>query len=274
MITEELVAYVNQQRQAGVSDQAIKEAILSVGWSQQDADEALVASAAQMAQEPAVSETPEEQGQDQTSFSQEEDKREPATEEKLPQDQSQETNQAASQEESLDQQVAKEPSQEEKETPSEQSELRQQDDSSPLSQEKPTDTTDQEDNLPQEEELEKPEPAVDNQSGPVELDDQGRPVTGKAEQAPDQEQPLKTENDLAKPVSFSPTGQKPVGEDVEPQESELAQEPALTADQELPSQETSPETPLNQGSQPTQKPASTSQEGSSQVAIDPKAQDK
>ena len=42
MITEELVEYVKGQRQAGVSDQVIREALLSVGWTTGDADKALL----------------------------------------------------------------------------------------------------------------------------------------------------------------------------------------------------------------------------------------
>lgn len=257
MITEELVAYVKQQRQAGVSDQAIREAILSVGWSQQDADEALVASAAQAVQKPTESETPEEQSQDRPSSFQEESKKEPAVEEVSFQGQPQETNQVVSQEESLDQQSAKEPSQEE--VLPEQNGLHQQEDALEFSQEK---------------ESEEPEPIIDNQSGPVELDDQGRPITKRVSQGVDQNRPLKTENDLAKPVSFSPAGQNSAGEDLEPQEPGLVQEPAQAIDQDLPSQETPSETPPNQEPQTTQKSASISQEGSSQVAVDPKLQDK
>jgi len=41
MVTEELLDYVRGQRREGVSEQVIREALFSVGWTQEDAEQAL-----------------------------------------------------------------------------------------------------------------------------------------------------------------------------------------------------------------------------------------
>lgn len=258
MISEELVAYVKEQRQAGVSDQAIREAILSVGWGQQDADEALASSAAQTADTPTLSETPEEP--DQTH----------APQESTPQDPALET---ASQET-----TTQEPAEEPEEALPEQQEPHQQEDylaSSLKEPEEPTATLEQETAPAQEETKTEPLSSLGSQSGPIELDDQGRPVAEGARQEAVEEQPLRTENDLAKPVSFSPTDQESesVSETSQQREPALVEESTLSPEP-VANQPTSQEPVLSQEPSLVQKPPTTSQEASSQVAIDPKAQDK
>jgi hypothetical protein len=269
MISEELIAYVKEQRQAGVSDQAIREAILSVGWGQQDADEALVASAVQTADTPTLSGTPEEP--DQAHTPQESTPQEPALE-----TDSQEA-------------ITQEPAEEPKKTLPEQQEPHQQEDylaSSLEEPEEPIATLEQETASAQEETTpeetktepiseEEPLSSLDSQPGPIELDDQGRPVTKEAQQEVVQEQPLRTENDLAKPVSFSPTDQEPepVSETPRQQEPSPVEESTLNPEP-VANQPTSQEPVPSQEPSLVQKPPTTPQEASSQVAIDPKAQDK
>ncbi|MDD3532279.1 MAG: hypothetical protein PHR64_02810 [Candidatus Shapirobacteria bacterium] len=277
MINEELVAYVNQQRQAGVSDQAIREAIISVGWSQQDADEALVASSAQTVEAPTPSGALEKS--DQALPSQETTLEEPVVEKSSLEAVSQEAKETVVQEEVSDQGAVQESVEESREVLPEHKEPHQQEDYLVSPSEEPAITLGQEAASSQEESpLEETGLTPDDsQPEPIELNDEGRPVTGEADQAPDQEQPLKTEDTLAKPVSFSSADQEsaPQQESAPVEEANLSQESEnqQSAPQEsTPIKEPAPTT--NQEPGPIQNLVSTPQEGSSQVAIDPKAQDK
>ncbi|KUK83168.1 MAG: hypothetical protein XD98_0413 [Microgenomates bacterium 39_6] len=226
MITEELVDYVKQQRQDGVSDQAIREAILSVGWTEEDADQALSSS---LAPSSPPAQTPSYSSQEPTT--------------------------SVSQEAELvktNQEVQKEVTRE-----------------------------DFSNNHPQEETVSSEIPPLDSQPGPIELDDLARPVTSDSasqKQSLQEEVPLKTEEDLAKPVSFIGSDQDQPKEEVSQpvqtssldQESEPSRERPMETKMEPEDKNPSPTAAGQTQSQSVQTPKS---ERGSQVAVDPKAKE-
>jgi hypothetical protein len=223
MITEELVAYVKQQRQAGVADQAIREAILSVGWTEEDANQVLSSSSAPSSASAQTSPSPSQEPT--TSVSQE---TEPVK---------------------TSQEVQKEVVRED------------------LSA-----------SHPQEAATSSEIPPLDSQPGPIELDEQARPVTS-ASTSQKQESPLKTEEDLAKPVSFTNKGQQ---DQPKKEASQPAQAPVLDQEPE-PNKERPMEIKIEQkdkspspiaGKQSLNQPVQTpKQEERPQVAVDPKAEE-
>ncbi len=236
MITEELVAYVKQQRQAGVADQAIREAILSVGWTEEDANQALSSSSAPSS---SPTQTPSPFPQEPSSASQEPESA------KISQQGKTNSTTPEAQKETV------------KESPS-------------VSHPKEAATSSE-------------IPPLDSQPGPIELDEQARPVTSAStsqkQESPRQETPLKTEEDLAKPVSFTNKDQDQPKEEA----SQPAQAPVLDQESE-PNREKPVETKIEQedkspssiaAKQPQSQPAQTpKQEEEPQVAVDPKAEEK
>jgi len=235
MITEELVAYVKEQRRAGVSDQAIREAILSVGWTEEDANQAL----SPTSPEPVAKTSP------------------PSSEKEVPDNQEQtKATEKAVEQEKEEQRVVKDEFS-----------------SSPSGSEKiaPSDH-------PEEKTSPSEIPSLDSQSGPIELDDQARPITSSST-SQKQESPLKTEEDLAKPVSFTKQDQdQPKQESPQSSSEQAPSQPEPEPAETKPAQ---PKTAPQEANQPssnqenTTKPAQVSkQEEKPQIAVDPKVEEK
>lgn len=233
MVTEELLDYVRNQRREGVSEQAIREALLSVGWTQEDAKQALaltvseapasaapnnppdlekpVEEASQMGEEPQIK--PEETGQ------------ETPQNEQLGQQQQEEDLASFKPVGQLDQAPAEEPK------------------PAPLEEETVAD------NKPQGETLETL-PGAEEDTGPIELNDQGQVI--KNPQSPSAvETQQNTEISEGLETDVSPLAEASPNVSQEP----VSQQPVASTPNENPSEDRS----------------SGGQEQNSQVAVDPKA---
>ncbi len=249
MITEELVNYIKNQRQAGVSDQAIREALLSVGWSQQDADQALITFSDSSPQEEPVSFSPE---LNQTASHQE---------------QPQSQNSQGFSSSFLQEEVVSQASQTENLLePKESIQASQESYSSPVSQQE-----NQPEGFVSENQSSKPAQELitsleESEVNPIELDDQGQPIN-KISDSPSLserlEEPVKTETGLSEPVSLSSPGL----------ENPTATPKEVGLQPETSSEETTMEIsdkPPQQEEAPFEVASTSSSDQPPQVAIDPK----
>ncbi len=237
MVTEELLDYVKNQRREGVSEQAIREALLSVGWVKEDADQALTLTASETSAVPNNPPDLEKSAEEVKQMEQPEVNPEETAQE-TPQGE-----QASQQEDYLA--SLKQSSQPAGQTPVEEKE-------SALLEEKPI-----VENKPQDEALKTPEALPWQDAKPIELDSQGQVVrSSEGPSALEEKSPVEAQQDTEVPGGFKA--------DVSSSQAEaspnISQEPA--------SQQPAASAPAETSSG---KQSSESQEQSSQVAVDPKA---